>query len=374
MLHLSIDVNEGAGIIPCPRCGQALLLGFEKMGRLIVLYDGPVKRSRGPALLVCPEVDCSHQEPVHLVKDNLDAIAFNPFCASHIFMARQEYRDRSLAEMGELIRQLKRQYKETQNPKLPSLVRFWRERFEYTRSSVSHSVHEAHRKKGKIHLIGPNLDETGYIKAIQENGVYLQRVQTNEEVFCEAGQLHSAWLCAMVLDLEELDEEEETGPGCARNYGNPRIIYEPSCFAVVEGHTFELERTSFYGWVRLRTKDAALARSYGFVESTPGYWVGEWPSALVQRAYRRIRLCRVGGYRMRISSATSNPEVFQVETHHYNVAAALGMPKSGYLCSSRRGAVRSHYRFFHHSEVDRIEEIQVPYKLSLPRARAHRKR
>lgn len=372
MLHLSIDVNEGAGIIPCPCCGQALLLGYEKMGRLLVLYDGPVKRSRGPALLVCPEVDCSHQEPVQLVKDSLDAVAFNPFHASYIFMARLDYRNRSIAEMNDLITQYKQQYGQTQNRKLPSLIRFWRQRFEYTCSSVTHSVHEAHRKKGQIHLIGPNVDETGYIKAIQADGVYLQRVQTNEEIFCEAGQLHSAWLCTVLLDPDE--PEEMVMPGSAKYYGDLRVIHEPSCFALVDGHTFELERTSFYGWARLTTKDATLARAYGFVESTPGHWVGEWPSALIQRAYRRIRLCHVSGHRMRISSATTNPEVFQVETDRYDVAAALGMPKSGYLRLTKRGAMQAHHRFYHQSEVDRIEELQVPYKLPLPRAWVHRKR
>lgn len=374
MLQLSIDVNEGAGVIPCPRCGQALLLGYDKMGKLIVLYDGPVKRSRGPALLVCPEVDCSHQEPVQLVKDNLDAVAFNPFYASHIFMARQDYRNRSIAEMDELIKGYKRQYKQTENPKLPSLIRFWRQRFEYTCSSVTHSVHEAHRKKGKIHLVGPNLDETGYIKAIQENGVYLQRVQTNEEIFCEAGQLHSAWLYTMVIAR---DEDEADGPvqGTAKSYGDLKTVHEPSCFAVIDGHTFEVERTSFYGWVRLTTRDAALAQAYGLVEVQSDQWVGEWPSALVQRAYRRIRLCHVGGYRMRISSATTNPEVFQVETTRLHIAEALRMPKSARRnWLTMRGVYRVNHRFFHRDEVDRIEELQVPYKLQLPRERAHRKR
>lgn len=375
MLHLSIDVNEGAGVIPCPRCGQALLLGYEKMGRLLVLYDGPVSRSRGPALLVCPEVDCSHQEPVRLVKDTLDAVAFSPFCASHIFMARSEYHDRSIAEMDAQIKRYKRQYRETQNPKLPSLIRFWRQRFDNTLSTVTHYVHEAHRKRDKIHLVGPNLDEVGYIKAIQANGVFLQRSESEEEVFCEAGQLHSAWPYFSALELDDDEDEVKSAPGSAKSYGDIRMTQEPSCFAVIDGTTFELERNSFYGMVRLHTRNAALARTYGFVESAPGHWLGEWPAALVQRAYRRIRLCHVGGYRMHISSATNNPDVFQVETHRHDVAMALGMSqKGGYLWVTRRGVVRTYYRFYHTDEVDRLEELQIPYKLQMPRARAHRKR
>lgn len=373
MLHLSIDVNEGAGIIPCPRCGRVLLLGYQKMGRLLVLYDGPVRRSRGPALLVCPELDCPHEEPVRLVKDNLDAVAFNPFYASNVFMARCEYRERSIAEMYSLIKRYKREYQETKNPKLPSLIRFWRQRFEYTYSSVKHSVHEAHRKKGKIHLVGPNLDEIGYVKSIDSKGVLLQRSESEEEIFCEAGQLHSAWLYFTAFDLAEL-EDPKSAPGSAHNYGNVRTVHEACCFAVVDGNTFEIERRSFYGWVRLRTKDATLAQAYGFIEIDPGRYVGEWPAALVQRAYRRIRLCHVGGRRLRISAATNNPEVFQVETHHYNVAQALGIPWNDFICGSRRGTFRCFNRFYRTSEVDRIEELQVPYKLRLPREWAHRKR
>lgn len=375
MLHLSIDCNEGAGVIPCPRCGQALLLGYEKMGRLLVLYDGPVSRSRGPALLVCPELDCSHQESVLLVKDNLDAVAFNPFYASNIFMARAEYRERSIAEMHALIKRYKREYQQTKNAKLPSLIRFWRKRFEITYSTVKHSVHEAHRQKGKIHLVGPNLDEIGYIKSINAQGVLLQRSESAEEVFCEAGQLHSAWLYLNFdLDEEEDDDDEgEAAQGISHSYGDVRTVNQPSCFAVIDGHTFEIERRSFYGWVRLHTTDAALAKTYGFVESMPGQFVGEWPAALVQRAYRQIRLCRIGGYRMR-TSATNNPEVVQVETNNYNVAKALGIPGSRFLWCGRRGAVRHYLRFYHLSEVDQVEELQIPYKLRFPRKWAHRKR
>jgi hypothetical protein len=371
LLQLSIDCNEGASIIPCPRCGQVLLLGFAKMGRLIVSYDGTAKRLRGPALLVCPDADCSHQEPIQLVKDSLDAIAFDSHGASHIFKSRQAYWHRSIAEMDELIKQYQQAYRQTKNPKLPCLIRLWRQQFDYTCSTVTHSVHQAHRKKEQIHLVGPNLDEKGYIKAIREDGVLLQRSQTKEEIFCEAGQLRSAYVYRAVVGWTD---EEQQMPGGAKSYGDLRTIHSPSCFAVLEGHTFVLERATFYGRVRLATTDPALAKAYGFVESDPGHWVGEMPAPLVQRAYRRIQLCYVNGYRMRISAETTNPEVFQVETNRHHIAEALGMPRSSMLVFTRRGNRRTRHRFFHRNEIDRIEELQVPYKLSMPRERTHRKR
>lgn len=372
MLHLSIDVNEGVSIIPCPRCGRPLLLGYAKMGRLLVLYDGGVRRSRGPALLVCPELTCSHQEPVELVRDSLDAVAFNPFGAYWHFQAQQDSYHRSIAEMDRMMKQYAEQYSETHNPKLPSLIRFWRKRFEYTCSSVTHTVHEAQRKREAVHLVGPNLDETGYVKSIRSDGVVLRRTKTDEEIFCEAGELHSAWMTNPKLALSL--KEEDDGPGSRHWYGDIQTINEGHCFAVVDGHTFQIEHALYYGMVRLHTKDAALAKAYGFIESVNDLWVGEWPAALIQRAYRRIRLCYVHGFRLRIASATTDPDVFQVATSRLHIAEALGMKRPKLIFCTRRGLSRDRFRFFHRREIDRIEELQVPYKLYLPRDRVRRKR
>jgi hypothetical protein len=367
MLQLSIDYNDGTGFIPCPTCGQPLVLAYEKLGRLLVGYDNHIVYRRGPALLVCPVVDCPHQERIRIVNDSLDAIAFNPAWAAWYYDARERERKRSISEMRQMVNQYRELFEQTGNRKLPSLVRYWQQRFDRTLSWLRSSVQQAHEKQEEIHLTGPDLDEQGYIKEIKKDGLLLKRTETNEEVYLRAGQLHSA---AVVMHDPGLFDEEVRD----NRYAGIKTVSSPSYFVVIDGHTFAMEHSMFYGMVRLNTKDREVAHKYGFIEVRPGHFVGEITAAVVQRAYRRIRLCHVKGCRVAVKSDTTDPEVFQVHTKNQRVADALNMPDTKMLLLTRRGPQKWRNRFFHRSEVERMEEIIVPVKLKMPRDRLRKRR
>jgi len=368
VVKLYLDVNEGASLVPCPRCHSPLLLGFERRGRLFVGYGRGVYLQPGlPALLVCCNYECDHQEPVQIAATPADAVVFSAMHAAGLYKLHVRSWDTTLDELGEQIRDLQDLHRRTGREKLLCAIKALKEEFDYVRHSIRSTLAEASQNGRPVSLMGgAALNLAGRVITTTMRGALLE-CDDGETRLVDAGEL-----CSVAWAYEPPEEPSRFDFG----YGSrlPRgawAIHTPRHCVEIAGHTFNLDNTTNYGICAVHTNDPEVAAELNLWCIYRDRYVGEFPAALVERHFLRLQYCWVQGHRLRLEAYSRVPDLVLLETHDMATAQALQMHRETMYCIGARQRL-SWWRHFTWREIDRVEEIRVP--LPLPRARHRRAR
>lgn len=360
MLRLFLDANDGAGIIPCPVCDRPLLLGVKKMGKFLVGYRGGFcLRPGSRALLVCPDYSCDHEEEVEIARTPADAVVFSALHAAGMYrMAAYRHTD-TLAEVAQEIQRLITLHKQGAGDKLLCAIRYWREQYQFKYWQIKKCLEESHEKGREISCQGKNWHSVqGTVRGVLPDGVLLERTANGETVFLRTADLSYAGFC-----LRFSPRRFDFGGDDHAFFGSVRDT--PWHFVVIAGHPLALTTFTPFGICRAQTRDVEVARTLNLRQTMANIYVGEFPTALVERYYLQLRYYRVQGFRLHLLSETGHPGVLQLGTHQMETARALRMHRQ-WTCVGQRQALRW-WRYFEGSEIGEMEEVQVP--LRLPRAR-----
>lgn len=355
MLRLFLDSNNGACMLLCPTCRRPLLLGAERMGRLLVGYRGPFRIRPGRrALLVCPTYTCDYQEEVEIARSSADAVIYSPSGAASRFQVDVRDWERTVDELKQEIDRLAEQYERGGHPKLLSAIRFWVEKYRFAYWHVADYLKESYREGREVVCTGKDRSERGKVVALLDDGVLLERAFTGETIFLRAGELQ---MVAFIMDWTRnfrFDFGERSGV----HTGN-HPMHSPTRFAVVSGHTLAVESINRRGICHVKSPDPKVAEVLGLIPSR-GTYVGELPIALLDRLFRRVRYCHVQGHRLYFMSITKDPEILQLGTHDLDTARELKMFRQMTYVGQRH-ALRW-WRYFRRDEISAEEEIQVPIR------------
>lgn len=360
MLRLYLDAAEGAAAIGCPACGRPLLLGAERMGRLLVGYRGGFSVRPGRrALLVCPGYECKHQEEVEIAGAPADAVPFSALHAAGRFMLEERFHELTLDEMKQELDRLVTLFRQAGSPKLVSAIRYWKERYQFAYWHVLDYLEQSHREGREVVCDGKARSERGTVVALLHDGVLLERSGSGDTILLRAGDLHSVAFCMQRGPEQRFD----FGNRSAVAPGN-RPIHTPDRFVVITGQELALDAVTRHGKCRVHTRDREAAGALGLRMAHGDMYAGEFPTLFVDRCFLRVRYCQVQGRRLHLQSETRDPDVLQLGTRDLETARALDMHRS-LTWIGQRNALRW-WRFFHRSEIEKVEEVRVPLRLPSP--------
>jgi|GEM_PF-2815947 len=365
-MKLYLDEIGGRSIIPCPQCDRRLVLGVEKMGRLLVGYQRYIRTRPGMrVLLLCPSPECDYQEEATIAQAPDDAIAFDPWGASYYYETELAIDNRTLDNIFREVQRLKASHRRVPNPKLPALIKYLDEQYRTQRDSCVDQLQVA--RDGQRGVVCCTEKETikGRLVELLSHGLLVERDEDAGTVFIRVGDLKEVYLRNPKLETPAPSEVDKTG-----RWPGVHLQARPSHFAIVQGCRVEVTSFSPYHFCRVQTSSEVSALALGIWNPHLSQHSGEIPLALVSRAYRVVECARIGPYGLRVSAGTSDPDVFQLTTRNAMVARALGMRRSRHLTLRRRRRRPTWYRLFHRSELDELREIQIPLdltKLAVPK-------
>lgn len=355
MLRLFLDYNDGAAIIPCPQCSAPLILGAERRGRWVVGYRGGFGVKPGKtALLICPGFHCGHREPVEIADSTTDAVAYSPSHASGMFQMELRLYEKTLDDLRAEMMRLHERYCESGEPKLPWALRMLKERYQFEYWNIKDYLERSLSEGREVVCEGRGRTERGRVQAVLHDGVLFERTETREVVFLRSGELRS-----VSFRMELRPQRFDFGEKSHRTGHHP--IHTPFRFVVVTGFHLGLDTVTRYGLCRVRTHDPVVARAMRMRQVQEGLYLGEFPSALVERTYRSVRYCHVRGRRLHLLSFTRDPDVFQLETRDFDAARELRMHRAWHWLGQRQ-ALRW-WGYFHREEIEEQEELRVPMRL-----------
>lgn len=360
MLRLYLDAHDGASLIRCPQCGSPMLLGVRRMGLWLVGYRRGFRVRPGhPAMLVCPAYECPYTEDVVIASTPDDAVIYSAVNAGWKFDLAEQSHQRTLDEMHQIVHRLRRLYSQGGHPKLPSAVRFWRERLGFMHWHIKEYLQRSFKEGCHVYCEGKDWHERGNVKVLMEHGVVLERSDTGETVFIRAGDLRGV----AYTGLWEHRRSHVDFSGERPQHLASHPVFTPLHYVVIDGYPLVLDGVTAYGLCRVRSDDARVMEALQLWNPRDefAYAYGEFPLALAERCYRVIRYCHVRGYRLHLRSFTKNRDVVQLETRDLETARALLMDRS-LLFVGERNALRWD-GFFHRDEITAQEEIQVPLSL-----------
>ena len=320
-------------------------------------------------MLVCPGLDCEYVEQVQIADRPDDAVIFSSSSAAWRWSLLESAHQLTLGEIEERLWHLRRLYAQTASPKLPSQYRYWRERGRFQYWNNWHDLNRHMKENDEADLEGKDFRFKGRVlEFLDDRTVLIARSDNGETVVVRIDDLHNVygvWNWPRSLRFNFGDGSD------ALKEGN-HVIHTSTRFAVVMGHRVGLDSVTRHGICRVRTSDPETARSLNLRLSFPNTFSGELPVALVERAFKAVTHCYVGGYRLNFLSITNDPEIVQVGTRNMEAAQALKMRRDGIHWIGQRQQLRW-WRFINLSMIERFEEKQIPINIwELVRAAEHR--
>lgn len=354
LLRLCLDANEGRGVLPCPACGRPLLLAVNRMGRLLIAWDyfWPL-RPGAQAMLICSELECAYTEPVEITRIPADAMVFNPFRAASLWSSQEHTRGRTLRELAAEIERLQLLRRNRPNPKLPSLIHFWRNRYRFLQDFLASTLSQGYDSGEEICCETSTGTERGRVMALMEEGVLLERRNTGELVYLPAGDLHSAWMSGGYRTPLRLDfAVPDSRPS------GLHAVQTVRRYVVIGGHALSYGGVTRFGICPVYTNDPKAAKELGLMPNGDQSFMGEFPAVLIERTYLLLRYCYVQGYRLYLEAETNDADWLRLETRDLAAARALHMTRDGLWLFGRRRALRW-WRDFRRDEIERVEERQI---------------
>ncbi|MFZ5826051.1 MAG: hypothetical protein ACOY94_17285 [Bacillota bacterium] len=358
-MQLFLTNRDGFGQIPCPRCSRPLLLALSRKGRWLVSYrTGFRVRAGKEAMLVCPDLACDHVERVRIAARSGDAVAFNPWSASLHFGEPHQYANarRTLSEVWEQVVQLKQEYDQTGNPKIPSLFRFWREEYRLKYWGLRYTLQQAHERKSEVVCVGKGWKMQGRVVSLVDRGLLIEPGEGGEPVYIALGTLTGTghvWSGPWPFKRPAL--RFDFGGGGSATLGayshNP-----PQRFAVVGGHSVELLSVSPGGVCQVATSDPHVARALHLWGDNGRRFTGEVPAVLVERVYRVVRYAHVGEHRLHLISQGFGR--VRVETKSLKTAEALQMNR----CAETARRSLRWWKEYALSDIT-LEVVEIPDRL-----------
>lgn len=371
VLRLYLDAHHGLSGIPCPACGQALLPAVQRMGTLLVAYDGQFRARPGSrAMLVCPSYHCDHQEPILIARTSADAVPYSAIRASERWKHQADFWAQSPKGLRDEIRRLEALFRETGRPKLRSAIRCFEWHYQSVLAELTEQVEAACEDEMEVIWTTDDAEEKGRVLALMHDGVLFERSGSGQTLVLPLSDL---------LDITYIDDEAffTAEPVKVRFDfgGRPGMpadvhqVYGPRRFVVVDGHALILDFITRYQVVRVKTTDEAAAKALGLWKTHGESFVGEFPVGLVERSFRLVQHCHVQGHRLHFESDTNHPDIVCLSTRRLEVAQALHLSRRRRSFASQKGLHWS--GFFYRHEITRWEELQAT--TGRPRYRRRRK-
>jgi hypothetical protein len=357
LLRLYLD-REGYTRIPCPTCNRPLLLGAERMGRWVVGWERGLRiRPGAPATLVCSGYACDYVEPVEIARRPDEATRFDGYGAAWQFRQQAAACNRTMHEMAGEIQQLTQRLKAGGHPKLHSAIKFWREQLRQLRSQLSYDVRSSFQEKREVHCEGRDIDETGVITEIRDNGLMLTRKADGTSVFVAASQLrHVYQLWEELMNPESQAYRFNFAPSRRKEFGCHEQFVARD-FVVVSGYVLALSNVSTSGICTVATGSVEAARALGLWSDDGRCFRGELPIGLVERRYMALQYAYVKGHKLYVRAHTTHPDVLVCTTSKLDIAQALQMPRKDCFWDGSRQLEWEQY--YHRSELDRLETVHV---------------
>lgn len=360
MLRLYLTPTDGIWRIPCPTCGQPLLLGQERRGYWRIGYrQGFSIRPGKRALLVCPDLDCGHVEEAEVAATPADAVVYNPWHAAMAFQTAWHHYDMALSEVWDRLKNLADRYKQTTDPRIPSAIRFWKEEYSLSYWSLYHPLQRSLEQQNEVVCIGKDSREQGRVLLLMKQGLLLER-QSGEAIYLSLDTLVHIYAASTWKALTETGLRFDFGSGSTSGCpAHPRDL--PTRYAVVGGYSLQLNSVSPSGICEVSTRDPKAARALDLWNGGGEWYSGEFPAAVVERIYRVVRYAHVAGHRVLVTGQNDFGWV-RVQTHRLEAAQALRMNRS-----TRCGLRRRRLRWWKDIPLDEItlEVIEIP--VGLPR-------
>ncbi len=358
-MRLFLDEREGAGAIPCPDCGKPLLLAAERRGRWVVGFQYLHLRPGRQAMLVCSDIGCDYREEVQIVDTPDDAVIFSSSNAASFWSWTERSHKLTIGDLHTKLDQLVTLYERTENPKIPSAIRFWRDRYRFTYGSIKHHIKRCMEDGTEVYLTGKGLIETGTVKALLETAVELEKSDGGGTTLIRLADLHNAACYSRRLFSERV--RFDFGDQSDITLGN-HTIHTPDRFAIVYGLKVAIDSVTSHGLCRVRTDDPQVAKALLLHPTFEHFYTGEVPAAFVERCYKLVRHAYVQGYRLSFISLTRDPNVVQLRTRDMEAARALKMRQERMFWMGQKKRLRW-LRFFRLSEIDRFEDKHIPFDI-----------
>ncbi|MFZ5815851.1 MAG: hypothetical protein ACOY93_11180, partial [Bacillota bacterium] len=294
-MRLFLSHRDGLSLILCPRCRKPLLLAQERRGYWRVGYlTGFRLRPGRQAMLVCPDMDCDHVEPVEIAASAADAVPYLPYGAAHAYDWEQIGRSFTLAEIQGIINDLRRRWKEG-NRKAPSAIRYWRHRLRTEYASIIADLRSSYEQGEEIACTGLDWELRGRVSVLFRMGFFLTLSQTGDTVFISTPTLvhvtRHLW-----LPFQEEEQRFDFGGKPEGRLTHPHNLQHR--FAVIAGHTVQLHSISRMGICYVTTEDPEVARELGLWSFSGGRHAGEFPVGVLEQLYLLVYYAHVGGFRL----------------------------------------------------------------------------
>lgn len=345
-------------MILCPVCRRPLLLAADYRGRWVVSYRTLALRSGRAAMLVCPDMGCDYVEPVRIAAAPDDAVVYSSAQAAFLWSRHEDAYEQTLGQLHERLTDLAAIYEKTGNPKVPSAVRYWRDRYRMTYANVTQPLKRAYKERAEVCLEGTGGRQYGRVTALLKHGVHLEQSDGSGRVTVQLADLSHVFSVWRLFDKRQRFDFSDP----AERRPDTRPVSRPTTCVIIDGCRLGLQSVTRRGICRVETADPETARDLGLVQIFPPWYYGELPAGLVERCFRTIRFAYVKGYRMRVRSATNDPEVVQLETREMEAARALKMAQNWLIWNGERHQLKW-CKLFHRDEIEYWEEKQLPRQI-----------
>ena len=345
-------------MILCPECRRPLLLAADYRGRWVVSYRALALRRGRMAMLVCPDMACDYVEPVRIAAAPDDAVVYSSSQAAYLWSRQERAHEQTLGQLHERLTGLAALYEEPGNPKAPSAVRYWRDQYRMTYANVVQPLKRAYKEGTEVLLEGAGGRQRGRVTALLKHGVHLERSDGSGRITVRLSDLYRVYAIWTLFDKRprfDFSDPAERRP-------ETHTVQRPTTFVMIDGYRLGLLSVTRRGVCRVETADPETARDLGLVQISPPWYYGELPAGLVERCFWTIRFAYVKGYRMRLRSATNDPDVVQLETREMEAARTLKMAQHWLFWNGERHQLKW-WKFFHRNEIDYWEEKQFPRQI-----------
>ncbi|HLO04717.1 MAG TPA: hypothetical protein VK191_16550 [Symbiobacteriaceae bacterium] len=345
LLHIADETGE---VLYCPKCDRELWPAYWTGEGLKVGFESDFEPEDGQAgLLVCGDLNCTHEEPITFVQGQDDAVIWNyedtymQFDDNDVLHCPQTW-------IQEVIDQVERVFARTGRAKLRSALALYREQLAERQQKIERWLARA------------------------ANG-YPVRFQAEEEELC--GQILGSHAEVVVLQMPDgqvrmvpknlIWREMIDYPCKERRSRKGRFEDELIGFScgdrrhfVVGGHHLRYGgRTEFGGFYKGRCWDPVLAAELQLREVEPGYWEGAFQAEEIERFYHRRDYVKIRGYWLEEVSREEEHRVVWARTKDLAVATELDMEplyaRNGDEFGSWDGDILCYDEYF---SIDEIEE------------------
>lgn len=318
-------------------------------------------QSGRPALLVCADYECDHEEPVAIVHAPQDAVILAPVRSDWVLKDEHPYEVETPDAIDALLARLRALHARTGARKLPSAIRHWSIERSYKADMIAEAVARSAREGVEIACRGPGCEHVGRVVA-DFAGSFLLEQDGGATVMLKKGELSLAGITLRRSRFKQAGGRD-FGDGRWPGWGCKQQALH-SHFVAIDGHELNCEQVSELGVCYVFTYAPAAARALGFYSPYSRRWYsGAFPVELVQRHYRKRWFYHALGERMELSAPTTDPEVLVLKTTSPEAARRFGLlGEPQYLGVA--GRQRYWYGYFRLGELSapevQVEELPLP--------------